>query len=202
VSRLLKRFGVGASLLLLYIEESGIPLPVPGDVYVIYLGQASARSPSRLVASWLAIIAAVLAASSNLYLLSRRWGGGLLRGRLGRILHVDSEGITRAERFVGRWGALSIIFGRHVPGCRVPITVLAGTLKVRYPVFAASVAVSTAGWSAIWLLLGHRVAPVLVRFLTGNRWTVLLVAAALAMVAAYLILRRMQPPELTAPPDV
>jgi len=51
-------------------------------------------------------------------------------------------------------------------------------------------------------LLGHRVAPVLVRFLTGNRWTVLLVAAALAMVAAYLILRRMQPPELTAPPDV
>jgi len=201
VNRLLKRFGVGASLLLLYVEESGVPLPVPGDVYVIYIGQAAARSPSSLIASWLAIIAIVVAGSSNLYLVSRRWGGRLLRGRLGTILHVDPEGISRAEHWFGRWGALAIIFGRHVPGFRVPITVLAGTLEVRYPVFAASVAVSTAAWSAVWLLLGDRVAPVLVRFLTGNRWTILLVASALAIAAAYLILRRTQPRPSPTPPD-
>jgi len=201
VNRLLKRFGVGASLLLLYVEESGVPLPVPGDVYVIYIGQAAARSPSSLIASWLAIIAIVVAGSSNLYLVSRRWGGRLLRGRLGTILHVDPEGISRAEHWFGRWGALAIIFGRHVPGFRVPITVLAGTLEVRYPVFAASVAVSTAAWSAVWLLLGDRVAPVLVRFLTGNRWTILLVASALAIAAAYLILRRTQPRRSPTPPD-
>ena len=200
VNRLLGRFGVGASLFLLYVEESGVPLPVPGDVYVIYLGQASSGSAS-LIASWLAIIAVVVAGSSNLYLLSRRWGGRLIRGRLGTILHLDPEGITRAERWFGRWGALAIIFGRHVPGLRVPITVLAGTLKVRYPVFAASVAVSTAVWSAIWLLLGDRVAPVLVRFLTGNRWTILLVAGALAVAAAYLVLRSMQPQQPDPPPD-
>jgi len=199
VNRLLRRFGVGASLFLLYVEESGVPLPVPGDVYVIYLGQAAA-GPASLIASWLAIIAVVVAGSSNLYLLSRRWGGRLIRGRLGTILHLDPEGITRAERWFGRWGALAIIFGRHVPGFRVPITVLAGTMKVRYPVFAASVAVSTAVWSAIWLLLGDRVAPVLVRFLMGNRWTILLVAGALAVAAAYLILRSMQPRQPDPPP--
>lgn len=200
VNRLLRRFGVGASLFLLYVEESGVPLPVPGDVYVIYLGQVSA-GPASLIASWLAIIAVVVAGSSNLYLLSRRWGGRLIRGRLGTILHLDPEGITRAERWFGRWGALAIIFGRHVPGFRVPITVLAGTMRVRYPVFAASVAVSTAVWSAIWLLLGDRVAPVLVRFLMGNRWTILLVAGALAVAAAYLILRSMQRRQPDPPPD-
>ena len=202
VNRLLKRFGVGASLFLLYIEESGVPLPVPGDVYVIYLGQVSAGSPSSLIASWLAIIAVVVAGSSNLYLVSRGWGGRLLRGRLGALLHLDPEGITRAERWFGRWGPLAIIFGRHVPGFRVPITVLAGTLEVRYPVFAASVAVSTAAWSGIWLLVGDRVAPVLVRFLTGNRWTILLLASALAVAAAYLILRGTQPRQSGAPPDI
>lgn len=201
VNRQQRRFGVGASLFLLYIEESGVPLPVPGDVYIIYLSQVSAGSASKLIASWLAIIAVVVAGSSNLYLLSRRWGARLIRGRVGTILRLDPEGITRAERWFGRWGALAIIFGRHVPGLRVPITVVAGTLGFRYRVFAPSVAVSTAVWSATWLLLGDRLAPVLVRFLTGNRWTILLVAAALAIAAAYLILRRMQAPQPDPPPD-
>src|SRR5262245_4439973 len=37
---LVRRYGTPASLALLYVEESGIPLPVPGDVYVAYLGTA------------------------------------------------------------------------------------------------------------------------------------------------------------------
>ena len=32
------RFGFTASLLLLYAEESGVPLPLPGDAILIYLG--------------------------------------------------------------------------------------------------------------------------------------------------------------------
>ena len=39
VSGLLNRFGAAGSFALLYIEESGVPLPVPGDVYVAYLGK-------------------------------------------------------------------------------------------------------------------------------------------------------------------
>src|SRR3979411_1471459 len=39
VAGLLNRFGAAASFALLYIEESGVPLPVPGDVYVAYLGK-------------------------------------------------------------------------------------------------------------------------------------------------------------------
>jgi membrane-associated protein len=192
VNRLLTRFGVPASLFLLYIEESGIPLPVPGDVYVLYLGHVSTGSAGKLIASWLAIIVVVVAGSSNLYLLSRRWGSQLVRGRLGRVLHLEPDSVARAEHWFGRWGALAIIFGRHVPGFRIPVTVIAGTLQVPYRVFASSVAVSTAVWAAIWLLLGDRVAPVLLRFLIGNRWTILLAGAAVALGAAYVIVRRMR----------
>ncbi|MBO0838097.1 MAG: hypothetical protein J2P28_21640, partial [Actinobacteria bacterium] len=38
VRGLLRHFGVPGSLALLYLEESGVPLPAPGDVYVLYLG--------------------------------------------------------------------------------------------------------------------------------------------------------------------
>jgi hypothetical protein len=36
------------------------------------------------------------------------------------------------------------------------------------------------------------VAPVLLRFLIGNRWTILLAGAAVALGAAYVIVRRMR----------
>src|SRR5260370_7545035 len=45
---LLNRFGAAASLALLYIEESGIPLPVPGDFYVAFLGRLNPGSFHRL----------------------------------------------------------------------------------------------------------------------------------------------------------
>src|ERR1700704_4444049 len=76
---LLNRFGAAACLALLYIEESGIPLPVPGDFYVAFMGRLYGHSLSGWLAAWLGIIAVVVAGSSNLYWLSRHWGPALLR---------------------------------------------------------------------------------------------------------------------------
>jgi membrane protein DedA with SNARE-associated domain len=189
VGALVRRYGTPASLALLYVEESGIPLPVPGDVYVAYLGTAAAGSVARLLVTWVAITAVVVAGSTNLYLVSRRWARRLVTGRGGPLPHLDPDRLARVEGWLARWGALAIIFGRHVPGFRVPITVLAGTFGVRYPVFAASVAVSTAIWAGIWLLVSARFGPGVVRFLVGHRSLhLLVVAAALVILAAALVL--------------
>jgi hypothetical protein len=40
--------GPAASLVVLYLEESGLPSPLPGDIFVLYLGQAGAGHPSTL----------------------------------------------------------------------------------------------------------------------------------------------------------
>src|ERR1700674_4642369 len=81
VTGVLNRFGAAASFALLYIEESGVPLPVPGDVYVAYLGKLNSSSVSSLVLAWLGIIAVVVGGSTNLYLVSRHFGPSLLRHR-------------------------------------------------------------------------------------------------------------------------
>ena len=189
VRELLMRFGVPGSLTLLYLEESGVPLPVPGDVYVVYVGHAAAGSIVKRIAAWLAIVAVVVAGSSNLYLVSRHWGERLLRGRLGGFLHVDAAGLARAERWLARWGPLLIIFGRHLPGFRIPITIAAGTFKVRYPVFAASVAVSTAVWAAAWFWLEARFGRDIGRFVNAHRWTYVVIAAVVLFAIMSLIVR-------------
>lgn len=183
----ISRFGPAASLALLYIEESGIPLPVPGDVYVAYLGH-TADSWVRWVAAWVGVVVAVVAGASNLYLVSRRWGRRLARGRLGAALHLTPRRLATAEGWFARWGALAIIFGRHIPGCRIPITVGVGIFGVSYPKFLACVTVSTATWAAFWIWLGAHFGTRIGHFMGGHRWTyVLAVLVILTVVAAALI---------------
>jgi membrane protein DedA with SNARE-associated domain len=167
----LYRFGVPGSLALLYMEESGVPLPVPGDVYVLYLGHVAAGSLGKTVAAWLGIIAVVVGGSTNMYLISPRWG------------------------------PLVIVFGRHVPGFRIPITVAAGTFKVRYRVFAPCVAVSTAIWAGVWFWLEARFGRQVGRFINANRWTYIVIAAVLVFAIVSLIVRaaRAKPPAVVDP---
>ncbi len=193
----LRRYGAGGALGLLYIEESGIPLPVPGDVYVAYLGRLAAGDVLRWLGAFFGIIVVVTAGATNLYWVSRRFGTRLVEHRLAAAFHVDRRQLATAERRFARWGALAIIFGRHVPGLRVPITVAAGLARVRYPVFAGSVAVSTAAWAALWLYLGSRYGPALGHFFANHAWTYLLfVTVVIALIAVALVRAwRTEPPK-------
>jgi membrane protein DedA with SNARE-associated domain len=191
VTAVLNRFGAAASFALLYIEESGIPLPVPGDVYVAYLGKVNANSFSNLVLAWLGIIAVVVGGATNLYLVSRRWGPALLRHRfVHEVLGVDEARLERVRVWTRRWGALAIIFGRHVPGFRIPVTVLAATTGVPYRIFAPSVAISTAIWAAVGLWLGATFGHSLGNLLARYPW-IYLVGLGVIIVAVAITLVRL-----------
>jgi membrane protein DedA with SNARE-associated domain len=187
---LLNRFGVAACLVLLYIEESGVPLPVPGDFYVAFVGKLYAGSFPSLLAAWLGILAVVVAGSSNLFWISRRWGPQLLRNRLvRRLLQLDEARLERARRWFDRWGALAIIFGRHLPGFRVTITVIAGSVGVPYTTFVPSVAVSTAIWAGVGLWLGATFGQSIGHILSSNPW-IYLAAFGLAILGLAVLLVR------------
>jgi membrane protein DedA with SNARE-associated domain len=154
VGFLLRRFGLAAAFVLLYLEESGVPMPMPGDVFVMYAGHHSAQSLLTLLAAWLGLIAVVVLGASNLYFISRRWGRSIVEHRFANLLHLTPTRIDQAERWFDRWGVWTLVLGRHIPGLRVPLTVAAGIFRVRYPVFIASVAISTAVWAGFFLTLG------------------------------------------------
>jgi membrane protein DedA with SNARE-associated domain len=187
---LLNRFGAAACLSLLYIEESGIPLPVPGDFYVAFMGRLNAGSMPHLLVAWLAIIAVVLAGATNLYWLARRWGPALLRHpRAGRLLHLDDRQLQKAHAWFDRWGPWAIIFGRHIPGFRIAITVIAATMGVPYRVFAPSVAVSTAIWAAVGLWLGATVGEAIGNVLFDRGWIYIVGLGLVIVVLAVALVR-------------
>lgn len=190
VSAFLNRFGAAASFALLYIEESGVPLPVPGDFYLAYLGKVYSSSFANLLEAWLGIIVAVLAGSTNLYWISRRWGPSLLLNPLIReVLGLNESRLERIHGWVYRWGALAIIFGRYVPGFRVAITFLAATAGVPFRVFVPSVAISTAIWAAAGLWLGATFGQSISNLLARFPWLYGL-ALGLVIIALGIILFR------------
>jgi membrane protein DedA with SNARE-associated domain len=198
----LRQHGGKAAILLLYLEESGIPAPLPGDVIVSYVGLRS-QGPLAWIASWLAIIIAVALGATNLYLVARRWGRPLAEGRLGHAFHLTPQRLLRAERSFARWGPFALILGRHIPGARIPITIAAGILRVRYSLFIACVGVSTAIWAAIFMVIGDVIGKQVAGIVRAHPVAYLLIPALVLVMCGYVCLRllRYRPPDQSpAPP--
>ncbi|TAN34795.1 DedA family protein [bacterium] len=194
IAALLKRHGYLAGFALIYIEESGIPLFIPGDAFLLYVGHHVPHHVPALAVAWLGMVLAVTLGATNLYLISRRFGRRLLDHRLATLLHLTPGRMDRAELWFRRWGPWALILGRHVPGLRVPLTVAAGVLQLRYRVFAISVAVSSAAWTAAFLALGAVFGASLERWIrsTPVLYGMLLVLVVLA-VGAVAALRARRP---------
>lgn len=197
IRHLLHRYSYVASYGLLYIEESGIPLPAPGDVFVAYVGAHVPRYLASWIIAWLGLIGVVVLGATNLFFISRRFGRRLAEGRFAHLVHLSPERLERAERWFDRYGVAAIIFGRHIPGFRVPITVAAGVFMVPYLLFAASVAISTAIWAGVVMLIGVNFGPRMEAFLRLHRETYWLWAAVVLVMIAFVLLRR-NPAHLTA----
>jgi membrane protein DedA with SNARE-associated domain len=195
---ILRRYSYLGSYGLLYVEESGVPLPAPGDVFVMYVGAHVPRYLASWIIAWLGLIGIVVLGATNLFFISRKFGRRLAEGRFAEVVHLSPERLDRAERWFKRYGVAAIIFGRHIPGFRVPITVAAGVLRIRYPVFAASVAVSTAIWAGVVMIIGVNFGPRMEAFLRVHRETYFL-WAAVVLVMIFFIVRSIVRAHPTAP---
>lgn len=186
----LPRLGQFAPFGLLFLEESGVLVVVPGDVLIIYVARGLPHAPVAWGIAWISLVGCSVLGSSVLYGVARRWGRALATGWLGTVLHLTPARLARAEQWFGRWGSWTIIFGRHIFGLRIPVTVAAGIFKVRYPVFAASVATSAVIWVGVFLLLGATLGgPIEVFLRLHRRLTLSLPVLAFTVLCGYVALR-------------
>lgn len=147
-----------APLLLLFVEECGIPLPINGDIILAYTGYRLSlnRGGPDIWQAFFAAQFAALAGSTVLFFLSRRWGQVVIY-KLGRFIFLKEKHIKKAEQLFARWGILAIIVGRHIPGLRIPVTIFAATSGVKYLTFILSTFVSTSVWILFYLFAGRRI---------------------------------------------
>jgi membrane protein DedA with SNARE-associated domain len=200
IRNLLMQDGYLVGFALLYIEESGVPLFIPGDAFLAYVGHRLPHNVPVFLVAWVGFVLAVTFGATNLYLLSRRYGRRLLEHRLAGLLHLTPERMDTAEHSFRRWGPWALIFGRHILGLRVPLTVAAGVLKLPYRTFAISVAISSAAWAAVFLLLGAFFGDSVERSLRSHPLLYGIVSAAIvvAVIVIAVVRYRRRPAERPA----
>src|SRR2546427_12596452 len=175
---------------LLYLEESGVPLPAPGDVFVMYVGTRIPHTPVAWVAAWFGLVLSVVLGATNLYLISKRYGRRLAESQFAEYVHLSHERLAKAEVWFKRYGVLAIIFGRHIPGFRIPITVACGVFQIQYRVFAPSVAVSTAIWAGVVLIIGINFGPRLGDLLRAHAFLYFVWGAIVVALVVSIFLRQ------------
>ena len=144
--------------ILMTIESSAIPFPseivVPPAAY-----HAAATGEMNLIMIILAAtIGAMLGAAIN-YFLALWLGRPLIYrfadSRMGHLLMIDGNKVSRAENYFNEHGAVSTLVGRLIPVIRQLISIPAGLAKMNFAKFAMFTSLGAGIWNIVLSLLGY-----------------------------------------------
>lgn len=146
------------STLFLYIliEEIGVPLPIPGDALLLYLGIQSNEGQANLWLVLLVTCLGTLIATTILFLFARSVGRPFLlkHEKYLRFIHITAKDIDSLEHYMHIHGTWVLIIARLTPGLRILGTVAAGLLGVSYRKFMAATMLGTIIWTLLYFGLG------------------------------------------------
>ena len=151
---LLQRWHYVGLFLALFAEEAGIPLPIPGDLFIAAMGAAGRAGDANFIVTTVIVMTATLSGSAILFEMSRRLGQPFLL-RIGHRFGFGAERAERVELWLKRRGAVAIVAARLTPGLRIVVTVAAGAFGLGRTQFLCATAVASVLWSLIYYWLGY-----------------------------------------------
>jgi membrane protein DedA with SNARE-associated domain len=148
----LEHFGLWAVLLLVLVEDFGIP--VPGETVLIAASIYAGSGRLNVVAVGLIGFFAAVAGDNIGYAIGR-FGGRALVGRWGKYVFLTPERLDKAEDFFDRQGAKIITVARFIEGLRQANGLIAGITHMHWLRFIAFNALGAALWVGTWVSVGY-----------------------------------------------
>jgi membrane protein DedA with SNARE-associated domain len=187
LTHLLNTYGYLAVVLFVAIESTGIPFP--GETMLlaaaIYAGTTHHLSIPLVIAS--AAVGAI--AGDNLGFWVGREGGYRLLRRYGHYVRLDERKIKLGQYLFQKHGGKVVFFGRFVAVLRAWAAFLAGTDRMRWPLFLLYNALGGITWATIYGLGGYILGKNVNR-LTGPVGIITIVLAAIIIVGFLIFLKR------------
>lgn len=136
--------------IILFAEEAGIPLPVPGDIFI---GIASSLPDSNYFLIVSTVTAATLTGSTILFTIAKKIGHRLLI-KYGRYIKITPDKVKKVEKWFAKYGVWAIVIGRLIPGFRTITPFAAGLFDLPYKKFWLSTAAAAFIWANIYFVIG------------------------------------------------
>ena len=150
-------------LMALFAAVENVFPPVPADTVVALGSWLAARGQGSPVWAFVATWIGNVAGAAAMYFVGRRHGSSWMRKRFPSL--ADERGERRLRELHGKYGTMSLLLSRFIPGVRALVPPFAGALQLSPVSSLAAIAIA----SGVWYGLVSYVA-----FRAGASWTALL----------------------------
>ena len=144
----------GAAVVFLATLAARLGAPVPAVPFLVVAGGLSVGGQVSFAAAVLAAVVGNILGDGAWFLAGRRWGYRVMRLLCRISLSADSC-VQRSESILGRWGGLSLILAKFVPGVSVVAPPMAGALGMSNTRFLSYETAAALIWTLGFLLLGR-----------------------------------------------
>ncbi|MDQ6755496.1 MAG: DedA family protein [Bacteroidota bacterium] len=162
ISGFIIKHGYLAICILIFIQEIGIPNPIPNEIVLLYAGYLSFAHLLSLPIVLILTISSDFFATAILFSIFYFFGKYIIEHKP-RWFPISVTRIKRLEKKVSDKGKTFIFFGRMTPFIRGYVTVIAGLINIPPKIFFPITFFSTAAWCSICIISG---------FLLGPSWSI------------------------------
>lgn len=190
VARYLAEYGYWAILLLVFVEDFGIP--VPGETILIAGAVDAGAGRLNVVLVGVVGFAAAVAGDNTGYAIGR-YGGRALVARWGTYVRLTEERLDKAEHFFNDHGGKVIVIARFIDGLRQLNGIIAGVIRMRWLKFLAFNMLGAALWVGCWVSAGYfggRHIGAIYHYVTQYSLYVLIAVAVVVMAWVVVLIRK------------
>jgi membrane protein DedA with SNARE-associated domain len=187
LTHFLDAYGLIAIFAVMLLKETGIPVPIPGDL--IMLGAASQAAAGKF-AVWQAfgvILVAMVAGGWAQYWLVGRLGRSFLY-RFGRYVGLNQERLDRAADAVRKGGAVTVGLSLTTPGLRIATVPACGLAQLPQRSFLPGLVAGSGAFLALHFILGYLGSSIIGA--AKGPWLAVLGAFFVIGLIGWLLLRR------------
>lgn len=180
-----------ALFIYVFVEEAGIPLPVPGDVSILVVSTLSNYGRVNYFGVVFFVVVATLFGSSILYWVSQRFGRPFI-DHFGPKIKITPQRVEKIQNWLEKHGGPAIVIGRLTPGLRTVTSIAAGVFKVPFRTFFIYTGIAAWIWATIYYSIGKIVGKNYKNIVNifPHQFPINIFTITLLLVAIFVILRR------------
>jgi membrane protein DedA with SNARE-associated domain len=138
-------YGYLGLFLIIFLEELGVPIPMPGHGVFLFAGYLASQGTMHLGLVILVGIGAAVSGASLLYVIARMGGRPMVKKGL-RWVSLGDGPFEKAESHFQRRGGLFVPVSRLMPGMRIYGSALSGACLMPYRNFVLWTLVASIVW--------------------------------------------------------
>jgi len=146
MDRLIAEYGLTLVFANVLLEQLG--LPIPAMPTLIVAGALAAEGEFSLVAVFGLAFVACMLGDAAWYLAGRRWGRRVM-ALLCRVSLSPDSCVRQTEFRFERWGGLTLVLSKFIPGLSTIAPPLAGAMRLGWPSFLALNGLGVAIWAGV-----------------------------------------------------